>query len=145
MTSEYEKRRSAWAKKAKEEEEAERLKEISIGETTGKVSQDINAAQELNVKINDVGSLRFIPSVDLSKGDSVTISIKADPSLSEKHILTWGREKPSHVDEAFGTVTGKIRKDHEIKIKIDHIDIHKVNSSVDLDKGDSIRVLISKV
>jgi hypothetical protein len=144
MTSEYEKRRLAWAKKAEDEEEAGRQKEIFIGETTGIITKDIKSSQELNVKINDVGSLLLAPSINLSKGDSVKISIKADPSLSEQHKLTWGREKPSQPDEAFGTVTGKIRKDHEIKIKIDHIDIQKIKSSADLDKGDSIRVIIGK-
>ena len=145
MTSEFEKRKSDWAKKAKDEEEAERQKEIIIGETTGKVEKDIKAAQELKIKINDVGSLHLTPSIDLSKGDSVKILIKADPALSKDRKLTWGREKPSYLDESLGTVTGKISKDHEIKIKIDHIDIQKIKSSADLDKGDSIRVIISKV
>lgn len=144
MTSEYEERRSAWAKKAEDEEDAQRQKEIIVGETTGIISQDIKSSQELNVKINDVGSLRLAPSINFTKGDPVKISIKADPSLGEQNKLTWGREKPSQPDEAFGIVTGKIRKDHEIKIKIDHIDIQKIKSSADLDKGDSIRVIIGK-
>ncbi|MBN2076221.1 MAG: hypothetical protein JW762_11785 [Dehalococcoidales bacterium] len=145
MTSEYEKRRSDWAKKAQDEEETDRQKEIIIGETAGKVEKDINAAQELKVKINDVGPLQLKTSINLSKGDSVKISIKADPSLGDQHKLTWGREKPSHLDEALGTVTGKIKKDHEIKIKIDYIDIQKIKSSEDLNKGDSIRVILGKV
>lgn len=144
MTSEYEKRRSAWAQKAEDEEAAQRQKEIIVGETTGKIAQDIKSSQELKVKINNVGSLHLTPSINLSKGDSVKILIKADPSLSEQHKLTWGREKASQPDEAFGTVTGKISKDHEIKIKIDRIDIQKIKSSANLDKGDSIRVIIGK-
>lgn len=144
MTSDYERRTAAWAQKAKEEEEAERREEIIVGETTGKVERDIDTAQELKVRINDVESLHLHSSTGLSKGDSVKITIKADPSLSEGRAFNWGREKQSHPDEAYGTVKGKIKKDHEIKIKIDCIDIQKVKSSAELDKGDSVRVVISK-
>jgi hypothetical protein len=144
MTSDYEQRKAAWANKALEQEKAERQKEIVVGETYGKVEKNIINAQELKVKINEVGDLILKPSVDFNKGDILKITIKSDPSLSEEHILSWGREKPSHPDEAFGTVKGKIKADHEIKIKIDHIDVQKIKSSAELDKGDSVRLIIEK-
>ena len=144
MTSEYEQRRASQAKRAQEQEDAERQKEIIIGETSGKVDKDFSSGQELKVQISEVGNMRLKPSMDLNKGDIVKITIKADPALSEENILSWGREKPSYPDEALGTVTGKIKADHDIKIKIDHIDVQKTKSSTALDKGDSIRLSIEK-
>ena len=144
MTSDYEIRRAAQAKRAQEEEQAERQKEIILGETTGTVERDISSGQELKVKVHDVDDMRLKPSKDLKKGDILKITIKADPSLSEAHKLSWGREKPSHPDEASGTMKGKIKVNHDISLKIDHIEVTKFQSSVELDKGDSIRIIIEK-
>ena len=41
MTSEYEQRKAAWAKKALDQENSERQKEIIVGETSGKVEKNI--------------------------------------------------------------------------------------------------------
>jgi hypothetical protein len=144
MTSDYERRRAAQAKRAQEEEQAERQKEIIVGETSGKVEKDISSGQELKVRIHDVNDLHLTPSKDLKKGDILKITIKADPSLSEEHKISWGREKPSYPDEASGTVKGKIKVNHDMDIKIDRIEVKKVQSSVGLDKGDSIRIIIEK-
>ena len=144
MTSEYEQRRAEQAKKVLEQDMAERQKEIIVSETSGKVEKNISVGQELKVKVNGVGNLSLKPSMELNKGDMLKITIKGDPALSQEHIISWGREKPSHPDEALGTVTGKIKAGHEIKVKIDHIDVQKIKSSTELDKGDSIRVVIEK-
>jgi hypothetical protein len=144
MTSDYEERRAAQAKRLQDEEQAERQKEILLGETSGKVEKDIRSGQELKVKIRDVNDLLLKPSNDLKKGDILKITIKADPSLGEEHILTWGREKPSRPDEASGIVKGKVNADSDIDLKIDRIEVKKVKSSVELDKGDSIRIIIEK-
>jgi hypothetical protein len=88
--------------------------------------------------------MHLTPSKDLKKGDILKITIKADPSLSEEHKISWGREKPSHPDEASGTVKGRIRVDHDLGLKIDRIEVNKVHPSVELDKGDSIRIIIEK-
>jgi hypothetical protein len=144
MTSDYEERRAAQAKRLQDEEQAERQKEILLGETSGKVEKDIRSGQELKVKIRDVNDLLLKPSNDLKKGDVLKITIKADPSLGEEHILTWGREKPSRPDEASGIVKGKVKADSDIDLKIDRIEVKKVKSSVELDKGDSIRIIIEK-
>jgi len=144
MTSDYERRRAAQAKRAQEEEQAERQKEIIVAETTGKVEKDITSGQELRVRIHEVDDLHLKPSKDLKKGDILKIIIKADPSLSEQHKLTWGREKPSRPDEASGTVKGKIKVNHDLDLKIERLEISKVKSSVELDKGDSIRIIIEK-
>ncbi|HEY94665.1 MAG TPA: hypothetical protein G4O15_06975 [Dehalococcoidia bacterium] len=144
MTSDYERRRAAHAKRLQDEEQAERQKEIILGETSGKVEKDIRSGQELKVKIRDVNDLLLTPSNDLKKGDILKITIKADPSLSEEHKLSWGREKPSRSDEASGTVKGKIKVNQDIDLKIDRIELKKVQSSVELDKGDSIRIIVEK-
>ena len=144
MTSDYERRRAGQAKRAQEEEQAERQKEIILGETTGKVEKDISNGQELKVKIHDVDDLRLKPSIDLKRGDILKIIIKADPSLSEEHKISWGREKASHPDEASGTVKGKIKVNHDLDLKIERIEVNKVKSSVELDKGDSIRIIVEK-
>jgi hypothetical protein len=144
MTSDFEQRRADWAKKNQEQEDAEREKEIIVAETSGTVERGISSTEELKVKINGVGDLRLMPSSDLNKGDKLKITVKADPTLSGEHKMSWGREKPAHSDEASGTVTGRIKANHEIKMKIDHIDVKKTNSSADLDKGDSIRIIIEK-
>jgi len=144
MTSDYERRRAAQAKRAQEEEQAERQKEIVLGETSGKVEKDISSGQELKVKIRDVDDMLLRPSIDLKKGDDLKITIKADPSLSEEHKISWGREKPSHPNEASGTIKGRIRLDHDIDLKIERIEVKKVKPSVELDKGDSIRIIIEK-
>ena len=144
MTSDYERRRAAQAKRAQEEEQAERQKEIILAETTGKVEKDISSGQELKVKMHDVEDLHLKPSKDLKKGDILKIVIKADPALSEEHKLTWGREKPSYPDEASGIVKGKIKINHDIDLKIERIEVNKVKSSVALDRGDSIRIIVEK-
>jgi hypothetical protein len=144
MTSDYEQRRTAQAKRAQEEEQAERQKEIIVAETSGKVEKDITGGQELKVKIHNVDDLHLQPSKDLKKDDILKIIIKADPSLSEEHKLSWGREKPSHPDEASGIVKGRIKVNHDIDLKIDRIEVKKAQSSVELDKGDSIRVIVEK-
>lgn len=144
MTSDYERRRAAQAKRAQEEEQAERQKEIIVAETSGEVEKDISSGQELKVKIHDVNDMHLIPSNDLKKGDLLKITVKADPTLSEEHKLSWGREKPSHPNEASGTVKGRIKVNHDINLKIDHVDVNKVKSSVELDRKDSIRIIIEK-
>ena len=96
------------------------------------------------MKIHQVDDLRIKLSKDPKKGDLLKITIKADPALSDEHKISWGREKPSHLDEAYGTVKGKIKMGNDLKIKIDHIEVQKVRSSVELDKGDSIRIIIEK-
>lgn len=144
MTSDYERRRDAQAKRAQEEDQAERQKEIIVAETSGKVEKDITSGQELKAKIHDVSDLHLTPSKDLKKGDIVKITIKADPTLSEERKLSWGREKPSYADEASGTVKGRIKVNHDIDLKIDHIEVTKVRSSVELDKGDSIRIILER-
>jgi len=145
MTSDYERRRAAQARRAQEEDHAERQKEVILGETSGKIEKDIGSGQELKVKIREVDDMLLRPSTDLKKGDNLKITIKADPSLSEAHKMSWGREKPSRPDEAFGTIKGRIRVDHDMDLKIERIEVKKVKSSVELDKGDSIRIIIEKL
>jgi len=144
MTSEYEQRKADWAKKIQDQGNAVRQKEIIVGKTSGTVEKDISALQELKVKINEAGSMSLQPSTGLLKGETVTITIMSNPSLSKEPKVVFGREKEIRKDEALGTITGKIKKGNEIKIKIDNINVQKSVSSDELDKGDSIRLIISK-
>lgn len=144
MTSEYEQRRTAQAKRDLDQDQAERQKEVIIGEISGKVEKDISKGHELKVKIQEVNDLSLKPSMDYVRGNTVIITIKADPALSEEHKMSWGRVKPSHPDEASGIVKGKIKANQDLKVRIENIDVQKVISSVELDKGDSIRIIIKK-
>ncbi|MBN2240316.1 MAG: hypothetical protein JW712_11135 [Dehalococcoidales bacterium] len=144
MTSDYEQRRAARAKRLEAEDQAERKKEVIVGETTGEVEKDIRIDQELKVKIHEVDDLHIQSSVDLKKGDRLKITIKADPALSEGHTLAWGREHQNPSDETYGTLKGKIKAGHDLKVRIENMNITKVESSVELDKGDSIRIVIEK-
>lgn len=144
MTSDYERRQAERAQKEQSQEAAERGKEIIIGETTGKITKNIDAGKELKIKIGDAETLQLKLSGTLVKGDSVKITIKADPELSEHKMAAFGRAKATYPDEASGKITGTIGKDSEIKIKIDNMDVEKFRSSAGLDKGDSIRLNIVK-
>ncbi len=144
MASDYERRQAERAQKELEQEKEERGKELVIGATTGTVTKKIDAGKELKVKISEAETLQLKLSGTLVKGDSVTITVKADPELSEHKISAFGRAKATYPDEASGKITGIIRKDGEIKIKIDNIDVAKFKSSAELDKGDSIRLNIVK-
>jgi hypothetical protein len=52
---------------------------------------------------------------------------------------------PIWADEASGRVTGTIKKDRDMKIKIDDIETQKFQPSSELDKGDSIRILFERM
>ena len=56
-----------------------------------------------------------------------------------------GREKKVQAGEALGKVTGNIKKSDEIRVRIDDVETLKFKPSVDLKKGDYIRVTIEKV
>ena len=144
MTSEYEQRRAERAERIREGEQSARDKEIIVGEMTGTVEADISSGQELKIKIHGVDDLVLSPSMDLKTGDTLKITVKADPSLSEHHEMDWKRRKPEYTDEASGVVKGKIKANHDLGLKIDRISVSKAQSSAELDKGDSIRINIEK-
>jgi hypothetical protein len=145
MATDYEQREAAWAKKSQEKEQAERKGEIKVGEALGKINKDINKTDEMKVRIDNVEQLKFNPFADLKKGDSIKIIVEAD--WSRRGESTRGHEGKSEAKagEVFGKVTGNIGKSNDVKVRIDNVDQLKFKSSVDLKKGDFIRLLIEKV
>ena len=75
MSTSYEDRQAAWEKKEKAREEEERKGEVKVGEALGKVTGDIGKTGDARVRIDNVETLRFKPSVDLKKGDSIRVTI----------------------------------------------------------------------
>lgn len=47
--------------------------------------------------------------------------------------------------EVRGKVTGDIRSTNDVRVKIDNVDLPKFHPSVDLKKGDFIKITIEKV
>jgi hypothetical protein len=145
MSSDYQRRQAEWAEKQQAKEDDERKDEITIGEVSGTVAEDIGTSDEIKIKIDDTETLKFKPASTLKKGDSVRVTIKADLTTKDHNVQRWGRERNVNAGEAFGKVTGKIRKSHEIKARIDNIGTLKFSSSADLKKGDYLRVIIGKI
>ncbi len=140
MGSSYEDRQAAWAKKGQAKEDEEREGEVKVGEALGKVTGDIKTNSDKRVRIDNVETLRFNPSTDLMKGDSIRVTIEAD--WTRRSQIKKGEAK---VGEALGKVTGDIRTNSDKRIRIDNIETLRFNPSVDLKKGNSIRVTIEKV
>ena len=140
MATSYEDRQAAWAKKEQAKEGEERKGEVIVGEALGKATGDIRINSNKKVKIDNVETLRFSPSVDLKKGDSIRVTIEAD--WTSRSQIKKGEAK---VGEALGKVTGNIGKADDVRIRIDNVETLKFNPSVDLQKGNSIRVTIEKV
>ena len=76
MTTDYDERRARWAKREQAKEEEERKGEVKIGEALGKATGDIEKANGVRVRIDNVETLTFKPSVDLKKGDSIRVTIE---------------------------------------------------------------------
>lgn len=145
MDKNYSQRQVEWAKKEKAREDEERKTEVKIGEIFGKVTEDIKKTDDTKVRIDSTETLKLNTSVDLKKGDSIRITIKADWSMRGQEKQRWGRERKAQNGEALGKLTGNIKKSDDIRVRIDNVETLKFNSSVDLKKGDFIRVTIEKV
>ena len=145
MATDYNKRQADWAKKEQLKEDEERKGEVKIGEAIGKVTEDIGKSSETRIRIDNVETLRFEPSVDLTKGDSIKITVKADWTGRGQEKQKWGHEREFQAGEAFGRVTGNIKKSHDLRVKIDNVEMLGFEPSADLKKGDSIRITIEKV
>jgi hypothetical protein len=145
MATDYEKRQAEWAKREQVKEDEERKGEIEIGVITGKVTGDISKTGDTRVRIDHVETLRLKPAVDIKKGDSIKVTVKADWSIRGKKEQRWGRERDVQSGEALGKVTGNINKADELKVRIDNVETLKFKSSADLKKDDNIRVTVEKI
>ncbi len=76
MSTSYEDRQAAWAKKEQAKEREERKGEVKVGEALGKATGNIGKTDDMRVRIDNVETLRFKPSVDLKKGDSIRVTIE---------------------------------------------------------------------
>ncbi|MFC1947849.1 hypothetical protein ACFLXY_08030 [Chloroflexota bacterium] len=88
--------------------------------------------------------LRLKPSFNFIKDDSIKIIIMADRTAKVHEKQRWGRERKVQAGEALGKVTGHIKKSDDVKVRIDNIETLRFNSSEELKKGDSLRVIIEK-
>ena len=145
MTSDFQKRQANWAKKEQAKEDEERKDEAKVGAVSGKATGDIGHTDELKIRIDNVETLRLKPSFNCIKDDSIKIIIIADRTANAHEKQRWGRERIIQAGEAVGKVTGHIKKSDDVKIRIDNVETLRFNSSEELKKGDSLRVIIEKL
>jgi len=145
MATDYDERQARWAKREQAKEDEERKGEVKVGEALGKATGDIGKTADVRVRIDNVETLRFKPSVDLKKGDSIRVTIEADWTKRGQKKEKEERKGEAKVGEALGKATGDIRKTSDVRVRIDNVETLRFKPSVDLKKGDSIRVTIEKV
>jgi len=145
MATDYDERRARWAKSEEAREKEERKGEVIVGDALGKATRDIGRFGDVRVRIDSVETLRFQPSVDLKKGDSIRVTIEADWTSDRQKKQGEDRKGEVKVGEALGKVTSKIRKASDLRVRIDDVETLRFQPSADLKKGDSIRVTIEKV
>lgn len=145
MSSDFQNRQAAWAKKEQAKEDEERKDEVKVGEVSGKATGDIGRTNELKIRIDNVETLKLKSSFTFIKDDSIKIIIMADRTAKAQEKQRWGRERIIQAGEAIGKVTGHIKKTDDIKIRIDNIETIRFNSSEELKKGDSLRVIVEKL
>ena len=141
MTTGYEERRARQAEREKEE----RRGEVKIGEATGKASRDMATSSDVRIRIDNVEELRFRPSTDIKKGDSVKITIEADWTRRGQEIQRVDHHRDSQIGEALGRATRDIYKTSDVRVRINDVETMRFKPSVDLKKGDSVRITITKV
>ncbi len=145
MTTDYDERQARWANKEQAKEDEERKGEVKVGEALGKATGDIGKTGDVRVRIDNVETLRFKPSVDLNEGDSIRVTIEADWTKRGQKKQGKERKGEAKVGEALGKATGNIGKADDVSVRIDNVETLRFKPSVDLKKGDSIRVTIEKV
>jgi hypothetical protein len=64
-----------WTTGRQEKRGEERKGKAKIGEAVGKVSGKIGKASNVRVRIDKVETMRFQPSADLKKGDSIRVTV----------------------------------------------------------------------
>jgi hypothetical protein len=145
MTTDFDERQARWAKREQAKENEERKGEVKVGEVLGKVTEDIGKTGEARVRIDNVETLTFRPSVDLKKGDSIRVTIEADWTRRGEKKQGEEHKGENKVGEALGKATGDIRRTSDTRVRIDDVETLRFKPSVDLKKGDTIRVTIEKV
>ena len=141
MTTDYNERQARQVEREKEE----RREEVEIGEAFSKARRDMVTTNDVRIRIDNVEELKFRPIADIKKGDSVKITIEADWIRRDQEKQRADHHSESQIGEALGRVTGDIYKTNDVRIRIDDIEALSFKPSVDLKKGDSVRITITKV
>jgi len=76
MATDYDERQARWAERGQAKEKEERKGEVKVGEALGKSTGNIGKADDVRVRIDNVETLMFKPSVDLKKGDFIRVTIE---------------------------------------------------------------------
>jgi ribosomal 50S subunit-recycling heat shock protein len=145
MATDYDERQARWANREQAKENEERKGEVKVGEALGKAIGDIGKTGDTRVRIDNVETLRFKPSVDLKKGDSIRVTIEADWTRRGQKKQEEERKGEAKVGEALGEATRDIEKADDVRVRIDNVETLRFKPSVNLKKGDSIRVTIEKL
>lgn len=144
-TEDYDERQARLAERDKAKDLEDRKREVKIGEITGKTNREIK--RELSgtkIRIDHIEDLYFQPAVDLKAGDSLKITIAADWTKRDQAQHVEFSKRPDNVGEAMGKVTNDIKKTNDVRIRIDGVETLKFKPSVDLKKGDTVRITIEK-
>ncbi|MDD5288975.1 MAG: hypothetical protein PHY28_07710 [Dehalococcoidales bacterium] len=67
--SEYDKRQADW--KTREDGRT-----VKVGEVSGRATGHIKITDDVKVRVDNVETLRFKPSIDIKNGDSIRITIE---------------------------------------------------------------------
>jgi hypothetical protein len=145
MATDFNQRQADWAKREKARELEERKGEVKVGEALGKVTGDIEKSDEVKVRIDHVETLRLESPIDLKKDDPIRVTLEADSTKRGQEKQGEKRKREAKIGEAFGEVTKDISIDDDIRVRIDDVESLKFKPSVDLKKGDYIRVTVEKV
>jgi len=141
MATDYEERRARQAAREKEE----RKEEVKVGKILGKATGDVGRTGAVRIRIDNVDELQFRPTVDIKKGDSIKVTIEADWSRRGQEKQRESHQRDSNVGEAMGKATGNIGKTDDVRVRIDNVETLRFKPSVDLKKGDPVRITIEKV
>lgn len=144
--TEFDERRARFAEKELAKETESRKGEVKIGEVTGTVTGDIaRSSGGAKIRIDHAGDMNFSPEVNLGRGDTIKVSIMADWSKRGQKKETVLHQAQAKGGEAMGEVTGNIKTNDNVKIRIDRVEGMSFKPSAELKKGDTIRVIITKV
>ena len=72
----YDDRQADWNKKQDDKAAEEQQRAVKLGVVRGKATRDIKQTDDVTVKIDHVETLKFKPSVEVKKGDSIRITIE---------------------------------------------------------------------
>lgn len=146
MVESYDDKQSRLAERDKERDQEAHGREVKIGEIIGKTTREIKKeVSGTKIRIDHVEELYFQPKVDLKQGDSFKVTIAADWTKRDQVQHVVFSQRPDNIGEALGKITKDTKSSNDLNIRIDGAEKMKFKPSVDLKKGDSVRITIEKV